>query len=227
MRILGFDTTTKYMTVCVTEGEDVRSYLHKEIGMTHSSSLIPSIDKVLNKADLKLKDMDAMALSIGPGSFTGLRIGVSTVKALSLATGIKVVGVPTLDVIALNFIGESEYIAPILDAKKKKVYSALYKSVKGDIKRISEYLLTDVDSLLKAVKVETLFFGDGVPLYGDYMKSKSKLLKFSTDEKWYPDARAVARLGLKKIKKGIKENIDKLSPMYLYPKECNVRGFKY
>jgi len=227
MKILAFDTTTKYLTVAVKDGEKILSHIHKDMGMNHSALLVSTIDSMLKEAQLELKDLDAIALSIGPGSFTGLRIGVSTAKALSLAAEIKVVSVPTLDVIAYNYIGKSEYIAPILDAKKKRVYSAFYRSLEGSIKKISDYLLTDIDSLLSSLHQPTLFFGDGLSIYKDYMKSKSKFVKISSEADWYPRGEIVAKLGMEKLEKGTKENIDSLAPMYLHPKECNVRGFKY
>ncbi len=251
MKILAFDTSSKFLSVAVLDEEELLSNFHKDIGMNHSSQLIPTIDKALKRAHLELKNIDAIALSIGPGSFTGLRIGVSTAKALTLVTGIPVTGVATLDVIAYNYVNtdlsseakhdkylakednhrlktdDHRYLAPLLDAKKNKVYSAIYESDLGDIRRISDYLLLDVDSLLEKLKGPTLFFGDGLSLYGEYMAKNCPLVKFSKNTNWYPRAEIVGKLGLERIRKGYREDIDKLVPMYLHPKECNVRGFKY
>lgn len=226
MKILGFDTTTTYLTIAVLDEEKVLARVHEESGLNHCSLLMPAIDKVLKKARLKLKDLNGIAVSIGPGSFTGLRIGVSTCKALSLATGISVVSVPTLDVIAFNYKDEADYIAPLLDAKKNKVYSAFYQGAKKDLKKISGYMLTDIDNLISSITYPIVFFGDGVMKYREYMKAKNPFVKFSQNIDWYPRAEVVAKMGLEKLRCGISEDIDKLAPMYLHPKECNVRGFK-
>ncbi|MCK4463971.1 MAG: tRNA (adenosine(37)-N6)-threonylcarbamoyltransferase complex dimerization subunit type 1 TsaB [Candidatus Omnitrophica bacterium] len=223
MKILAYDTSNKFLSVAILDEEELLSNFHKDIGINHSSMLIPTIDKTLKHAHLKLKNIDAIALSIGPGSFTGLRIGVSTAKALSLVTDIPVIGVPSLDVIAYNYIEKEGYISPVLDAKKNKVYSVIYESSSGEISRISEYLLVDVDNLLERLKGPTLFFGDGLSLYGEYMAKNCPLIKFSKNTDWYPRAEIVGKLGLQKIKKGYREDIDKLVPMYLHPKECNIR----
>lgn len=222
MKILAYDTSNKFLSAAVLDEGELLSNFHKDVGISHSSMLIPTIDKILKHAHLKLKNIDAVALNIGPGSFTGLRIGVSTAKALSLVTDIPVIGVPSLDVIAYNYIKEEGYISPVLDARKNKVYSAIYETNAGEIIRISEYLLVDVDSLLERLKGPTLFFGDGLSLYGEYMAENCPLVKFSKNTDWYPRAEIVGKLGLEKIKKGYREDIDKLVPMYLHPKECNI-----
>ena len=121
-----------------------------------------------------------------------------------------------------NYIEKEGYVSVILDARKSKVYSAIYKVSSGEISRISEYLLVDVDSLLEKLKGPTLFFGDGLSLYGEYMAKRCPLVRFSKDTNWYPRAEIIGKLGLEKIKKGYREDIDKLVPMYLHPKECNV-----
>lgn len=227
MKILAFETSSRFLSVAVLDSEELLSNFHKDVGLNHSSLLIPTIDRVLKHAHLKLKDMDAIALGIGPGSFTGLRIGVSTAKALSIATGIPIISVSSLDVIAYNYIKEDSYIAPLLDAKKNKVYSAFYKADFGEVNRISEYLLVSINDVLARIMGPTLFFGDALALYGKYMVEKSPLAKISKDTNWYPKAQVVGKFALEKFRKGYTEDIDKLVPMYLHPKECNVRGFKY
>jgi len=222
MKILAYDTSNKFLSVAVLDEEELLSNFHKDIGIKHSSMLMPTIDKTLKRAHLELKNIDAIALNIGPGSFTGLRIGVAVAKALSLATNIPVIGVPSLDVIAHNYTNQEGYISIVLDARKSKVYSAIYESASGEISRISEYLLVDVDSLIEKLKGPTLFFGDGLSLYGEYMAKHCPLVKFSKDTNWYPRAEIIGKLGLEKIKKGYREDIDKLVPMYLHPKECNI-----
>ncbi|MFH1791688.1 MAG: tRNA (adenosine(37)-N6)-threonylcarbamoyltransferase complex dimerization subunit type 1 TsaB [Candidatus Omnitrophota bacterium] len=226
MKVLGFDTTTKFLAAALTDGGNVISRVHDEVNMGHSSLLIPVIDGMLKKSGMSLKDLGGIAVSIGPGSFTGLRIAVAACKAFGLAAGIPVVTVPTLDVIAYNYRHEGGYIAPVIDAKKRRVYSAFYRCAGGGMEKISDDLLTDVDGFLALVKHPTAVFGDGADLYGGRMKENGKIT-VSGNGDWYPRGETVARMGLAKLESGIAEDIDKIEPAYIYPKECNVIGFKY
>jgi len=252
MKILAYDTSSKYLSVAVAKDGEILSNFHEDKGMSHSSLLIPTIDSVLKKANLKLKDIDVIALSIGPGSFTGLRIGVSTVKAISLALKIPAIGVPSLDVIAYTYVkytddhrlrhaddrrledtddhrlktDDHRYLAPILDAKKNKVYSAIYDISQGSVNRKTDYLLLDIDTLLAKIDQPTLFFGDGLNLYGKYIEEKSPFVKISKSQDWYPRAETVALLAFEKAKKRQFDDIDSLVPMYLHPKECNIKRFE-
>jgi len=157
-------------------------------------------------------------LSIGPGSFTGLRIGVAACKGINLALGIPIAAIPTLDVIAYNFRGEKErMLCPLIDAKKQKVYACLYKP---GPKRFGDYMLIDIEGLLKKIKKPTLVFGDAVGLYGDPLK-KNPLVSISKED-WHPKAEVVAKLGFQKAKKKQFANVDKLAPMYLHSQYCQI-----
>ena len=187
--------------------------------------LMPTIDKLLKGNKLSIKDVDAIAISKGPGSFTGLRIGVATCKGISLALGIKVIGVPTLDVIAENFISYEDHIlCPVIDAKKNKLYSAFYKVEKGKLKKLSEDMLIDADLLVKKIKKPTLMFGDGIKIYEKELK-KNKFVELSKKE-WFPKAEIVAKIGSGQAKKKRFVNSDKLVPLYLHSQYCQVRGYK-
>ena len=224
MKLLAIDTSTKFLSVAIANDGDILASVRDTGEMQHSSQLVPSIDRTLKKCNLKLKDVDAIALSIGPGSFTGLRIGVATCKGINLALGIPIVSVPTLDAIAYNFIKKSEKIlCPLIDAKKQKLYTCFYaKSFTTlGLKRITDYILTDIEGFLKMVDKPTMVFGDGVKLYLDYLKKNSYI--DIVDGDWFPKAEVVAKLGLEKARKRKFENPDKLVPLYLHSKYCQVR----
>ena len=121
MRILAIDTSTRFLSVAVADGGRALASHHREAHMKHSSQLVPVIEKVLKKSGIGLGGIDGFAVSIGPGSFTGLRIGVTTIKALAFSLKKPVAAVPTLDAIAEGVKGFAGIICPILDAKKKKV----------------------------------------------------------------------------------------------------------
>jgi len=229
MKILAIDTSTKFLSIAVTDDNRVLAIFNDNGDLKHSELLIPEIDKTLKKSDLKLKDIDGLAISIGPGSFTGLRIGVSTFKAINMALGTPIAAVPTLDAVAYNFIDEEKHqLCPVIDAKKGKIYSSFYKKTVTHrsglqtvrLNRVTEYLLAYMDDLLGKIKEPTVVFGDATTLYEKELK-KNKFIQVS-DRKWYPKAEVVARLGLEKFKKRQIANPDRLVPMYLHSKYCQV-----
>jgi tRNA threonylcarbamoyl adenosine modification protein YeaZ len=220
MKILAIDTSTRYLSVAVMDGESLLARFRDKGETQHASLLIPAIDGVLKKCRLKLKEIDAIALSIGPGSFTGLRVGVATAKGINLGLGTPIVAVPTLDAITYNFADEEEgVLCPLLDAKKQKVYACFYRKV--TLKRMTGYMLTDVESVLKMVKEPTVVFGDAVLLYGEHCR-RNALIRVSKKE-WLPAAEVVAKLGLEKARKKEFADPDKLVPMYLHSKYCQVK----
>jgi len=224
MRILAIDTSTQILSVALSDDNKIIGKFHASEQARHLSGLIPAVDVVLKEAGLVLEDVDVIALSIGPGSFTGLRIGVATCKAISLAIDIPLISVPTLDVIAHNFIDEKEHIlCPVLDAKKNKVYACFYKCVKGNrLRRITDYLLTDIEDVLNRVKKPTVFFGDAVNLYRDKFKSIPGAILSVRD--WHPNAEFVALQGYDKAIAGRFIKADKLVPMYLHSMYCQVKN---
>ncbi len=211
MIILAIDTSTKFLSVAITDGEKVLSSYHRQAHMNHSSRLVPTIGACLKKARLKLKDIDGFAISIGPGSFTGLRIGVTTVKTLAFILKKPVVAVPTLDAIAEGAKRFKGIICPILDAKKNKVYACFYESDGKKVKRSSKYLLIEPDRLAKKMKKydNILRLGDGVE---------------KDSNNWQPRAGIVAALAREKFKRRRFSNVFDLVPMYLYSRECDIKG---
>ncbi|MEI6863445.1 MAG: tRNA (adenosine(37)-N6)-threonylcarbamoyltransferase complex dimerization subunit type 1 TsaB [Candidatus Omnitrophota bacterium] len=216
MKILSIDTSTDYLSVAITDGAKVLARYHKPSHRNHSKLLVPTIAKLIKRAGLKVKDIGGFCVSIGPGSFTGLRIGVVTVKGLAYALGKPIVTVPTLDVIARNAKGFKGIVCPVLDAKKNKVYACLYKSDGVTFKKISKYLLIPVDDLLNITGKydKVLFLGDGVKLVGSEEKVKS----------WHPRAEVVAGLAAGSFRKKRFVTPEKLEPMYLYSRECAITG---
>jgi len=209
MNILAIDTSTEYLSLAVMKNGKISSRIHKKAAMAHSSILVPSIDKILKKSKLKIKDIDCFAISVGPGSFAGLRIGVTTVKALAYSLNKKIVAVPTLDVIAWNAKNFQGIICPVLDARKNKVYSCIYKSDGHKIKRISRYMLLLMEELEKKLKLY-----DKIYRLGDMVEGK----------KWHPKAEVLARLAVDEIKMKKFVKPEDLEPMYIYSRECDIKG---
>jgi len=143
--------------------------------LTHSKRLLSSLERVMVETETHWSDIDAIAISLGPGSFTGLRIGLSTVKGLAMATGIPLIGISSLDGLACQFCFTSSLICPLLDARKKEVYTALYRASEIDtIERISDYLVLPPEELIERIDEPTIFVGDGVEVYRDLLQEKLK-----------------------------------------------------
>ena len=212
MKILAIDTSTDYLSLAITEDGKTLGKFHKKADRRHSILLVPMIDRLLKKAKLKIKDINCFAVSVGPGSFTGLRIGVTVVKGLAYALKKPVVAVPTLDVIAYNALSSKGVICPVLDARKNKVYACLYKSDGKKLKRLSKYLLLPPADLLKKTEKydKVLFLGDFGPGLAVPV--------------WQPKAEVVARVGLEQARLKRFVQPEDLEPMYIYSRECDITG---
>lgn len=226
MKLLSIDTSTKNFSLAVSDQDKILHYRNVKLNKVLSSSIIPSIRRILDQSGLSLKQIDGFAVGLGPGSFTSLRVGLSTVKGLALQK--PVVGIPSLDILAMNVMQEKgspvSQICTLSDAKRRLVYACLYQRQGNQIKRICPYLLTDIDDVLGKIKKETLFIGDGVGLYREVL-SENRLVMLASERNWFPQAKQLAALAFKRFSKGKQsgDNIDKLVPLYLYPKECQIR----
>lgn len=229
--ILAIDTSTDYLSLAILKGEKIIAKFHKRSDMRHSILLVPTIDKLLKKARLNIKDMDCFAVSIGPGSFTGLRIGVTVVKGLAYALKKPIVAVPTLDVIAQNAKGFVGTICPVLDARKNKVYACLYGADVKNIKKKTKYLLLPFDDLLKktAKHNKVIFLGDAIDLLKRKRSFERSFSSCPQDQIllrkiWHPKAEVVARLAVEDFSNKRFVRAGDLEPMYIYSRECDIKG---
>lgn len=224
MWILGLDTSTRFLSLSIVDDERTVAELFLNDPRGHSSNLIPLIAQLCKNCRLDFNQLNGFSLNIGPGSFTGLRIGLATIKGFAISTGKPVVGLPGLDILARNIVAVGCKICPLIDAKREQVYAAVYELKGGQYKRLTPYLLIPVTELLKQTKGKTIFLGDGLEKFKeDIQKQKKSSAVFAPSFFWYPRASVVARLGLELIKNGKVDNPDKLVPLYLYPRECSVR----
>lgn len=175
--VLGIDSSAITAGCAITEGDKIVAEEYLNTAHTHSETLLPMIKSVLNNAGIGLFDLDYIAVSGGPGSFTGLRIGISCVKGLCDGIGIPCVCVSTLEAIAYNFVQIDGIICACMDARCKQVYNALFRSENGVITRICEDRAITVDSLLNEISgfdERIILAGDGAELVyrsanGQYM----------------------------------------------------------
>ena len=176
--ILALDTATSCSSVALTRGSagsvnggqggQVLASLSLNSSVTHSRRLLSAIDWLLAEAEIDWPTVDGLAVSIGPGSFTGLRIGMATVKGLATAIGKPLLGVSTLDGLAFNCLGE-HLICAVLDARKKEVYACFYRADgQGIPRRVGAIRVLSPQKLAAEIEQPVLFVGDAVMAYGDF-----------------------------------------------------------
>jgi len=168
MNILAIDTTSNVSSVALVRPNKVISEFSANCGLTHSQTLMPMIDYMLAVTNFDKSDIHAIAVSSGPGSFTGLRIGAACAKGLAFALGLKIVPVSTLDALAYNAVMREGAVVPIMDARRGQVYTALYDCIDGKVERKSEYLACDFDEIADIVRdtgKKVIFLGDGTTVH--------------------------------------------------------------
>jgi tRNA threonylcarbamoyladenosine biosynthesis protein TsaB len=224
MRVLGIDTSTSCGSIGLIENEQMLCEYSLEGKASHSERVLKTIDRVLEDSGVSLGDIDGLVISTGPGSFTGLRIGVSAVKGLAFATGKPVAGVSTLDALAQNVRYSPYFICPLLDARKGEVYSALYRNTEKDglIKLVPEMAIKPVD-LLERVEGETLFLGNGTYPYGDLIRRKLRRMAHIAAPPFnFIHGTVVAQLGWEKLEKGDCLDLEKFTPQYFRKPEAEL-----
>jgi len=224
MLVLGIETATWLGSVAlVTESEVIAEYT-LNIRRTHSERLMGMIVRILSDAAAAPKDLDGIAVSIGPGSFTGLRIGLSTVKGLCFANGLRMAVVPTLRAMASRMCFSSYPVCPLLDAKKQEVYGALYDVSEGGERCVLAPCVLSLEKLLKQISGPTIFSGDGTTIFRDPIREKlGDQALFAPPHLAHPDAAAVARLGRSALEKGEYAEPFGIEPTYLRRSEVEIK----
>jgi tRNA threonylcarbamoyladenosine biosynthesis protein TsaB len=236
MKILAIETATLLGGVAVTDDSSgLIAEVRLNVNSTHSERLMTEIDHVLKRSGLQVSDIDVFAVSIGPGSFTGLRIGVSTVKGFSYATGRPVVTVPTLEAFAWNFPFSRYPVCTLLDARKKEVYAALFQWVDGGFDRLIVETSTKVDMLLQEIKAgevkgdgglleKIVFAGEGALLYRkEIVDVLGERAIFAPPGKMVPSPSVVASVGLRKaLREEFAEPVS-LVPFYIRRSEAEIK----
>ena len=225
MKVLGLDTATSCGCVGLIDDERIISEYLLDIPVTHSERLLGAIELVLREAHCAMEDLDGWAISLGPGSFTGLRIGVSTVKGLAFPNRKPVTGVSTLDVLASQTSPTPFLICPILDARKGEVYTAFYRyGEENFLKRQSAYQAITPKDLIKKINEKTIFIGDGVRTYADYLRDAlPSFAIFPPPSLHVPHGPVVAKLGLEHLRKGDILDLSTFTPFYVRPSEAEIK----
>jgi len=224
MKIIAFDTTTKLLSLGFYDGSRLAEFC-LEAGKLHSSLLSETIKRALNALDWDISDVDYFACGIGPGSFTGVRIGLACVKGLAWSLHKPVVGIPSLDILAQN-VDKDGIITAAIDAKRNLVYCCLYKRKDNTLKRISDYMLLSVEDFIKKIPARSVIVGDAVHLYKKELLLSAKRLIITDKDYWRLWPRNMISLCLDKIKRGQVTDAFTVTPIYLYTQECQIRERK-
>ncbi len=174
MIVLALETATLTGGIAIVKDNSFIGESRTNVKIAHSERLMKSVDWLLKTSDISVNEIDAFAISIGPGSFTGLRIGLCTVKGLAYATGKPIVPVPTLDAFARSLPLCSYPLCPMLDARKNEVYTGLYKWEDGNCKKVIPETAVNPEDFLKNIKEPTIFTGDGAITYRNLIKDTLK-----------------------------------------------------
>lgn len=227
MIVLGIDTSTPLGSTAVLDnGRLVYEYIDNTKA-SYSKRLLIMIDNALKGAVINMKRIEGYALAIGPGSFTGLRIGLSICKGFFAATGKPIIGVDTLDALANTLLYPSNLICPILDARKGEVYSALYKYKDNELNKLVDNMVIDPKRLCSMIKEPTIFWGDGIEIYRELLLERlGDMAIFTSETKGYSNAASIAEIGLKILERGDVPNAMTLKPKYIRRSEAEIKWNK-
>ena len=224
MLVLGVETSSMQGGVALVGDRGLVSESILNVEATHSERLLPAIDRMLHEAGIGPENLGGIAVSIGPGSFTGLRIGLSTVKGLAYATGLPIVSVPTLEALAWSLPAARWQICPVLDARKQEVYTALFQHESGELLRLMEDVALTPEVLCDRIRKPTLFLGDGADAYDELFRRRlgDKMLLPPLANRGARPA-CVAELGRIRLLRGERDVAESLVPRYLRPSEAELR----
>ncbi|MGD8834166.1 MAG: tRNA (adenosine(37)-N6)-threonylcarbamoyltransferase complex dimerization subunit type 1 TsaB [Desulfobacteraceae bacterium] len=222
--ILAVDTATEICGVALAVDDQIKTELTLSQGVTHTQSIMAAIESVLVMNRMDVGAIDVYAVTRGPGSFTGLRIGVSTVKGLALATAKPMLGISSLEVLANQAPAASDLICPIMDARRNEVYWALYKRTGAD--KISVALAEQVgpvSALVESVENACYFIGNGVTQYRDTINHLIKApAQWAADESNGIRPSVLARLAWQRVRNGEIDDIRAFSPVYLRKSDAEI-----
>ncbi len=217
MRVLAVETSTLAGGVALLDGERVIGEYLLDVRITHSERLLPAIDRLLCDAGWTPTQLDGLAVAVGPGSFTGLRIGISTVKGLALALGCPIAAVPTLDAFAESLPFAGLPVCPVVAARRGEIYTSLYRWDGERMRREWDYLAISPAALAARLTEPVVLLGDGAA------NVASPLVRRVPPQRQLPSPATVGVLGMARLLAGEGVRPADLVPLYLRPSEAELR----
>lgn len=226
MKILAVETSTSLGGIAILSEDNLLAVNQIDSNITHSQKLMPLIQGVLEELNLQINEFDAIAVSQGPGSFTGLRIGISVAKALSYTINKPIIAISTLDAMVSHvFTTDKQLICPLLDARRNEVYAALYKKTKNNssAERKTDFMVISIEDLCKLIKSTCIFVGNGAVKYKKEIKNilgESAIFSESSDN--YPLATEIARLAMRRLQNNDFDDSFTLKPYYIRKSDAQI-----
>jgi tRNA threonylcarbamoyladenosine biosynthesis protein TsaB len=222
--ILAIENSSMCGSVAIVSPDLCLAELSITSSVTHSRRLIDSIETILKSVDLTLNDIDAIAVSLGPGSFTGIRIGLTTAKGLAFATGKPLIGINSLAALASQVAYSNARICSMLDARKKEVFAAFYqRNSLGSVEQIGNLLSVPPAALCDTISEPVTFIGDGALLYKMEIQERiGPFAIFAPHEICYPRAAAIGMLAIRQWESGSFLDPSAASPIYVRPSDAEI-----
>jgi tRNA threonylcarbamoyladenosine biosynthesis protein TsaB len=221
--VLGIETATPQVGCALGGHEGVLASFHSARGRHHAETLTPAIAFICEQAGIDLKEVGAVAVDVGPGLFTGLRVGVATAKALAQALRVPMIGLSSLDLLAYPQRGTRRLIAPIIDARRSEVFAAFYRKVPGGVQRVSEPMVAKPEEIaadLEARGEDCLLVGDGAVRYAAMFSELSRAEAASVGNA-YPSAAALVELAQPRALREEFVQPWEVQPLYLRPADAD------
>ncbi|MDY0042933.1 MAG: tRNA (adenosine(37)-N6)-threonylcarbamoyltransferase complex dimerization subunit type 1 TsaB [Desulforhabdus sp.] len=224
MKVIAVDTSTSSGSAALLDGDLLVAEWSLQCAQTHNRRLLRSIDFLLQQAGWSLNDLDGFAVATGPGSFTGLRIGLSTVKTLAWSVNKPFVGISSLDALAAPLCFAQLPVCPILDARKKEIYFALYKQIQcGQLMLQGSYCVSKPERLIERIDQPTIVCGDGWLLYRELLRSKLGKLAVELPAPYHTIRAAnVGAMAMRRLQTGEAEDPMTSLPLYVRPSEAEL-----
>ncbi|MBF0533028.1 MAG: tRNA (adenosine(37)-N6)-threonylcarbamoyltransferase complex dimerization subunit type 1 TsaB [Candidatus Omnitrophica bacterium] len=225
MKILAIETSTKKFSLAIADGKAVLRFRNFSEERVLSSALLPALQALLKLVGLTFADIEGIAVGLGPGSFTSLRVGLSTVKALAFTAHLPVVGVCSLDLIALNAPPNGR-VRVLCDAKRDLVYTAVYEKKDATLRRISDNQLLPIAAAESLSSQDQILIGDGLALLaarGRKTGQKNQPLWITNKKLWLPQAKNIFALVFDRFAAKQVADSSLLVPLYLYPEDCQIK----
>ena len=219
MKILALETSAKAVSAAVVENGKVLCSGYQDTGLTHSRTLMPIVEGILKNTNLTINDMDAIAVAVGPGSFTGIRIGIAAAKGLSFGADKPAIGVSTLAAMAGNVAFCDGLVICAMDARRQQIYNALFEAKDGTLTRLTEDRAIALSDLLEEIKDDPrpkMILGDGARLCRDYLTEHGVTCRLAPPHLVMQNAMSVA-LEAERLaqKEGSLLSAQDLEPVYL------------
>ncbi len=223
MKILALETSAKAVSAAVTEDGRVLASGYQDTGLTHSRTLMPIVEHIMKNAEITMAEISAVAVAVGPGSFTGIRIGVSAAKGLAFAASIPTVGVSTLAAMARNAAFADGLVVCAMDARRNQIYNALFEAKNGALTRLTPDRAIGLDELSEELRGDSrpkIVVGDGGRLCAEALAAADVACRLAPPHLVMQHAVSVALEAEEAARKGGLVSAQELLPVYLRPPQA-------